>query len=92
MTFEFAGGGFLEDGEAEGFGVGDGEGLEKFRRVYRLGRGGAFHRLAAGGASGEVGFARVLPMVKALAAEAAGTGGGDVAVDGHGRKGVGSGY
>ena len=85
MAFEFAGGVLFEDGKAEGFCVRDGQGFEKFRGVYRL-HADALHGLAARRARVQVGLVWRLPVIKAIAAKAAGGGGGNVAVDGHGER------
>jgi hypothetical protein len=82
LAFEFAGGRFFKNGKAEILGLGDGERLEKFRRIEGL-DGDASDGLAAGGAGGECGVVRGLAVVETLAAEAAGSLDGGVAVDGH---------
>jgi hypothetical protein len=82
LTFELAGGRFFKDGKTEVLGLGDGERFEEFRRIEGL-NDDARDGLAAGGAGGERRVVRRLAMIEALAAEAAGSLFGSVAVDGH---------
>ena len=71
LFFELTTGGAFQHGEARLSGARDGKGCGKFRRIYGLRRDAA-DALAAGGASGEIGRAGGLPVLKAVAAQATG--------------------